>query len=168
MKALHLGMAGPAEDFAVATAFKVFTAGSSYFHEGVSLQECLVPVVTLTPHVAASPRGPTHVTVTYRHEQFTQRIFIVKLKLATLDAPELDVNVFAVAAGAARPVGQAADCEARDPATGLIRLKTGMEEAVAILIDDDFQGKQVEIRVFDASGSGVVLGSLTLKNACMD
>ena len=30
-----------------ATGFRVFTAGAGYFHEGMSLEECLVPVVVL-------------------------------------------------------------------------------------------------------------------------
>jgi hypothetical protein len=127
-----------------------------------------VPFVTLQAHAALVRQGTTHVTVAYRQQHFTQRVFIVKLKLATVDLPELDVSVTAVAAGVARPVGRAADCDARDPATGWIRLRTGVEEAVAIRIDEDFNGKHVEIKVFDAGGAGVLLGSLKLKNACME
>jgi hypothetical protein len=36
-KASKLGLVGPVDDFAVAVGFKVFTAGSTYFHEGISL-----------------------------------------------------------------------------------------------------------------------------------
>ncbi|MCC6528211.1 MAG: PglZ domain-containing protein [Polyangiaceae bacterium] len=168
VKARHLGLEGEVDDIALATGFRVFAAGAAYFHEGVSLQECLVPVVTLSPKGATAAGGTNHVAIAYRHPHFSQRVFIVKLKLTTVERSELEVRVVAVAPGAAQPVGKAADCEARDPATGLIRLRVGVEEAVAIRIDDDFAGPSVDVQALDAAGVGVVLGSLKLKNHCLD
>jgi hypothetical protein len=173
LPAAHLGVQGPVKDIALASGFRVFSAGAAYFHEGMSLQECLVPTVVLevSKAGAGTPAGPAHVDVIYRHSRFTQRIFIVKLKLASLLQPEVDVRVVAVVPGASgqeKHAGQAADCEARDPATGLIHLRTGLEEPVAVRIDDDFSGPEVEIRVLDAGGTGVVLGSKKLKNDCLD
>ena len=168
VKASHLGIHGAVDDVAVATGFRVFTKGAAYFHEGVSLQECLVPVVTLAAKGGRAAVGTNHVAVTYRHPKFTQRVFIAKLKLTSIEKSEMEVRVTAIASGASRPVGQAADCEARDPATGLIRLRVGVEEAVAIRIDDAFTGPDVEIQVVDAAGVGLVLGSLKLKNGSLD
>jgi hypothetical protein len=168
MKASHLGIFGSVDDIAVANGFCVFTHGGGYFHEGLSLQECLVPLLTLTTKGDRGARGTSLVTVAYRHVRFSQRVFIVKLKLSSVERSELDVRVIAVAAGIARPVAQAGDCEARDPGTGLIRLRVGVEEPVAIRVNDDFVGPELDLQVIDAGGAGLVLGSLKLKNACME
>lgn len=166
-----LGVLGPVKDVALATGFRVFAAGSAFFHEGLSLQECLVPTVTLS--LGATPKGEdagvANVAVTYRHTKFSQRVFVVKLKFSSLLQSHVDVQVAVIAlgaAGSAAHVGRAADSEARDPATGLIRLNTGVEEAVAIRVDDEFDGPEVEIRVLDGTGTGVVLGKKKLKNDC--
>lgn len=164
----QFGMTGAPPDLAFATGFRVFTDGAAYFHEGVSMQECLVPVVTLVARPPTAADGALHVEVKYRHARFTQRVFIVHLRLATILHPTLDVRLVVCAPGAQRPAGGAADCDARDPATGLIRLRAGVDEAVAVRIDDDFEGEEVEVRVTDASGAGVVYGSKRLKNACLE
>lgn len=169
LPAALLGMSGPVKDIALATGYRVFTDGSTYFHEGVSLQECVVPVVTLEARPVRSGSAPEadRVDILSRHARFTQRIFAVKLKLTSLLHAEADVRVLAMAPGEPRPVGQPTDCDALDPATGLVRLRVGEEEHVLIRIDDDFAGAEVEIRIQDAGGRGVLLGSKKLKNASL-
>jgi len=44
----------------------------------------------------------------------------------------------------AKVVGEAADCEARDPATRLVTLNKGTETQVPVRIQDDFTGANVE------------------------
>ena len=171
MAAETLGIQGPVRDVALATGFRVFAAGTEYFHEGVSLQECVVPTVVLDVRSGSvlPPAGPTHVDVVTKQPHFVQRIFIVKLKATSLVQSELDVRVVAKAPGpAGAQVGRAADCDARDPATGLIRLRTGIEEHITVRVDDDFDGPEIEVQVLDAGGTGVKVGSKKLKNKCMD
>lgn len=169
VSAAHVGVHGAAQDMALATGFRVFSDGAAYFHEGASLQECVVPAVTLAVEGAsAADVGTTRVEVSYRHARFSQRVFIVKLRMTSVLHATLDVRVVAVEAGTARQVGQAADCEARDPATGVIRLRANVEEAVAVRVDDGFDGPAVEVQALDAAGVGLVLGSKKLENACLD
>ena len=59
------------------------------------------------------------------------------------------------APGAQRPAGGAADCDARDPATGLIRLRAGVDEAVAVRIDTS-DGAPRAIALLEASGAASV------------
>lgn len=171
--ARHLGVQGPVRDVALASGFRVFAAGSAFFHEGMSLQECIVPTVTLELKKAGKRKsdGPANVAISYRFKKFNQRVFLIKLKLGSWAYPTLDVRIHVLgptANGDDVTVGQAADCEARDPATGLIRLRVLVEEAVLIRIDDRFTGPDIEIRVIDEAGVGVVLGSLKLANDCLD
>jgi PglZ domain len=170
LPAPHLGVHGPVKDVVLTTGFRVFTAGAAYFHEGMSLQECLVPAVVLDVSSAGNrgPAGLALVEVITKHPRFIQRIFNVKLKLTSIIHPTVDVRVAAIAPGTSGQVGQAADCDARDPATGLIHLRVGTEETVMIRIDDDFDGKEVVLQVLDAGGTGVVLGSIKLKNDCLE
>ncbi len=41
----HVGIQAPVADFAAEVDFKTFQDGPGYFHEGLSLQECIVPVI---------------------------------------------------------------------------------------------------------------------------
>src|SRR5262249_43560538 len=122
--AANLGLQGPVKDVALATGFRVFTGGAGYFHEGISLQESLVPVVVLEvrPGSIRPPVGQTHVDVIYKRPSFNLRIVSVKLKLASLVEAEMDVRVVASvpdAKGLSRVVGRPTDSDIRDPATGL-------------------------------------------------
>ena len=49
----------------------------------------------------------------------------------------------------AKVVGEAADCEARDEKTHEVTLQPNKETPVPVLVDPDFDGPEVEIRVSD-------------------
>src|SRR5439155_10837443 len=104
---------------------KVFRAGSPYFHEVISLQECLVPLVVLDA-VQRRPaaEGATIVNIHYRSDRFTTRIFSVQVSHTSLLRAEMPVRVQAFVPGTREVVGEAADCEMRDPHTGLVTLST--------------------------------------------
>src|SRR5205814_1183892 len=48
---------------AVAPGISVFVAGPVYEHGGVSLQECVTPVITVTARTTTDTRGPVTLTV---------------------------------------------------------------------------------------------------------
>ena len=94
----------------------------------------------------------------------------MKLRLDALLTPEVLVRVeaFDGTGAKAAKVGEAADCDARDERTGFIRLRRAEETQVPLRIEDDFRGRQVEVRVVNADGPEVVFGRLTLKNGMME
>jgi hypothetical protein len=164
----RLGIDASAPDLAVAAGFKVFTQGAGYFHEGLSLQECVVPVVVL--HLSTPPAengSGADVQIRYRSDKFTSRVIGLKLSFQSLFREPLVVRLEAYdGSGAkAKPVGEAADCDARDPNTGLVTIQPGREAQVPLRIEADFEGKSIEIRAIDPAGPGVVLARLQLKNA---
>ena len=67
----------------------------------------------------------------------------------------------------AKLVGEAADCDARDPTTGHITLKKAKETQVPLRLDDSFDGDKIEVRATLATGPGVVLDRKQLKNHMM-
>ncbi|WP_295408794.1 PglZ domain-containing protein [uncultured Thiocystis sp.] len=167
--AATMGIQGPVDQVCVPRGVKVFRAGSPYFHEGLSLQECVVPIVVLDA-VRRQPAGEVeaHVDIHYRSNRFTTRIFSVRVSYTSLLSPELAVRVQAFAPGTTRIVGEAADCEARDPHTGLVLLKANEQVQVPIALESDFDGDAVDIRVIDASTPGRSFASLVLRNATLD
>jgi hypothetical protein len=168
--ATKVGIVGPVSDFVVTTGFRVFSAGEGYFHEGLSLQECLIPVLLL--QARDRPKGGSgaeEIEVRYRSDRFTSRVIGLRVWYNALLGGPLTVKVEAYdGAGAkAQLVGEAADCDARDPATHLVTLHKGSEAQVPIQIRDDFGGGSIEIRVTDPT-TGRVFHRLKLKNAVME
>jgi len=169
--ARHLGISGPVTEVAVPTGFRVFTAGEAYFHEGISLQECLVPVVVL--HARSQPGrsegGEAAVEVRYRSDKFTSRVVGLRVWFNSLIVSDLAVRIEAYdgpGKGAAL-VGEAADCDAREANTKLVTLERGKEVQVPLRVQDAFKGAFIEVRAVDPT-NGNVLHRLKLKNASLE
>jgi hypothetical protein len=165
----EVGIVGPVEDFAAATEFKTFQAGAGYFHEGLSLQECIVPVVVVHARRQQPLGGQEQVSITYKFDRFTSSVVGLKLLLTSMFGKQLALRLeaFDGAGPKAKPVGRAADCDARDAATGDIVLQAGVETQVPLIVDSDFSGPSVEIRAVDPR-SGAVLDRLPLKNGRLE
>src|SRR5262249_16383035 len=164
------GIVGPFEELAVPSGFRVFTAGEGYFHEGVSLQECLIPVVVLQVRERTrAGSGGDQVEIRYRADQFTSRVVVLKVWFNALLGQTLTVRIegYDGPRGKAALVGEAADCDARDPNTRLVTLEKGKETQVPVRIHDDFTGPSIEVRAVDPT-TGTIFHRLKLKNAVME
>jgi hypothetical protein len=157
LRASHVGITGPVEEYVVPVRLNPFVAGQGYFHEGLSLQECLIPVVVLQAR-GQQPVGPgaEEVEIRYRSDRFTSRVVGVKIWFN-----------YDGSGPKAKVVGEVADCEARDPATHLVTLGKGKETEVPVRIRDDFDGASVEIRATDPV-TGRIFHRLKLKNSLME
>ncbi len=169
LQAQHMGVVGPAMEYVAAKDFKTFWHNAAYFHEGLSLQECIIPVVTAYLSKAQTTTGDEQVAITYRNDRFTSSVVGLKVTLMSLFTPSLPIRLdaFDGPGPKAQSVGQAGDCDARDPITGEIKLQRGVETQVPLIIDPDFQGSRVEVRAIDPR-TGAVLARLSLKNARMN
>ena len=171
LHATSVGIQGAPEDICVPVGFKVFSAGEGYFHEGISLQECIVPAVVVRVKTARPQRGKRAVSIDYRSDRFTSRVVGLKLQYAAggLFDESLRVSVRAHDGNAAdaKVVGDAADCDARDESTHEVTLEPGVETPVPVLIEPDYSGPFVEVRVTDPV-TGQSWARLELKNALMD
>ncbi|MBI2940593.1 MAG: PglZ domain-containing protein [Chloroflexi bacterium] len=169
LRAQDVGILGPVDDFAVAADFKTFQGGAGYFHEGLSLQECIVPVVVVRAQKAQMTSAGEQVTITYRSDRFTSSVIGLKLTLRSMFTTSLPARLEAYDGSGpkAKTVGQAGDCDARDPSTGEIVLPKDVETPVPVVVDPDFQGPSLEVRAIDPR-TGAVLARLSLKNARID
>ena len=170
LKCSQVGIVVPVPELAVAQEFKVFSAGAAYFHEGVSLQECLIPVVVLQAREAvATASGGEEIKLRYRSDRFTSRVISIKAWFNSLLLDSLIVRIHAFDGSGlrAKRVGEAADCDARDPSTGDVMLRKGEETQVPIRVAEDFSGPAIEIRAVDPA-TGAVLDRLKLKNSVLE
>ena len=122
----------------------IFKAGGdlAYHHGGPSLQELILPVLTVRVKPTASVRkavGP--ITATGLPDAITNRIFSVTIqfdaKNLSLFSKELLVRPLLVAAGKqVGGAGMAIDADL-DRATGCVKLQAGKPVAIAFLLQDE-------------------------------
>lgn len=167
--ALHLGIHGDLHELVVPSGYGVYSSGTGYFHGGISLQECVLPVVTLRARQQPDEQGGYQVQINYRSDRYTSRVIGLKVWFNSLLTPKIRARVeaFEGTKATARKVGEAADCDARDEVTHEVTLVAGQETPVPVLLDPDFRGDRVEIRVTSAE-TPVVWARLALKNAMLD
>lgn len=126
-------------DFVFPAGIGVFKAGGdlAFHHGGASLQELIVPVVTVrlkAGPVEAPKQGPLEVSGLPK--AITNRIFTVTLQLSQqslFDAPVLVRPLLMVGGQQVGAVGMAIDAEL-DGATGSVRLEPGKPATVALLL----------------------------------
>jgi hypothetical protein len=170
LRAADVGIQGAAEDICVPVGFKVFSAGEGYFHEGISLQECVVPAVVVRVRTTTTSQGKQEVSIRYRSDRFTSRVIGLKLLYASslFEEPvRVKVQAHGGTAANAKVVGDAADCDARDESTHEVTLKPGVETPVPVLVEPEFSGPFVEVRATDPV-TGQIWARQKLMNALMD
>ena len=138
-------------DFVFPVGIGVFRSGGdlAYHHGGPSLQEMIVPVITVRSATSvAQPSGGRMLSVTDVPATITNRIFSVKLSLATLETGVVPVRAVLIAGDAqVGSVGMAVDAE-YDRAGGTVGLVQGSEATVGFVLDDD-AADSVKIVVLD-------------------
>jgi len=168
----YVGIQGPIDEACVPLGLKVYTDGEGYFHGGISLQESVIPVIivqvkAMLPHAART----ASIEIRYRADRFTSRVVGLTLVLSPSDvfgeAQLVRLEAFDGDMAAAKVVGVAADCDARDPRTGDILLQPNKETSVPILIDSDFSGGEIEIRASDPQ-TRLIWHKVKLKNGMME
>ncbi len=169
LNAAHVGIQGDADELVVPNGFGVYSRGSGYFHEGLSLQECVLPLITLRAKGHPAKQAGHELKILYRSDTFTSRVIGLKVWFNSMFEKSIRVRieVFDGSGPSARKVGDAADCDARDEATHEVTLTAGQDTPVPVLLDPDFDGDQVEVRATNPD-TPVVWARLTLKNGTMN
>ncbi|MCE5200788.1 MAG: PglZ domain-containing protein [Armatimonadota bacterium] len=165
----RLGMQSDFEDIAFAAGYKTFVQGDGYFHEGLSLQECIVPVVSLNSTGSIAQQSREDIQLTYKRDTFTSKVIGLKATFSSLltDSVRVRIEAYNGSEAKAAKVGETADCDARDDATKEVILTKNEETQVPVQIDADFNGDLVEIRAIDPA-TGAVWNRLVLKNGVID
>ena len=138
-------------DFVFPVGTGVFRSGGdlAFHHGGPSLQEMIVPVITVRSETSvAGPGGGGMLSVTDVPATITNRIFSVKLSFATLEAAAVSVRPVLIAGESqVGSVGMAVGAE-YDRSAGTVELVPGAEATVGFVLDDD-TANSVKIVVLD-------------------
>ncbi|MDY7076477.1 MAG: PglZ domain-containing protein, partial [Chloroflexota bacterium] len=169
LSAAHVGIQGDATELVVPNGFGVYSRGSGYFHGGLSLQECVLPLITLRAKSHPAKQAGYELKIHYRSDTFTSWVIGLKVWFNSMFEKSIRVRIeaFDGSGPSAHKVGDAADCDARDEVTHEVTLTAGQDTSVPVLLDPDFDGDQVEIRATNPDAP-VVWAQLTLKNGIMD
>ena len=134
--------------------FRVSGGNLAYLHGGLSLQECVIPVLRYVPAAAQETGGKARLEVTVVGGKVTNRYFPVMLSYQASDLFDQDKSrrfrLELVSDGdvVGRPLGAT---EGYREAGNEIELRSGQESAVTIGITGELDGQgELELRVFDA------------------
>jgi hypothetical protein len=155
-----LGYAGTDLDFVFPVGVAVFKSGGglAYHHGGPSLQELVIPVVTVKLKADASVKAEKNaVSVAHDFDAVTNRIFTVRIELggaakSLFDEPR-KLRPLVVSDG--RPVASAAIATEALLEEGRLKLKPGVQATVAFMLTDDTV-KNVRIQILDAETDAVL------------
>jgi hypothetical protein len=164
LTAAKAGIPGDLPEIAFARGLRSFVAGASYFHEGLSLQECVVPVISFRLKAATSSERPS-VALSYKSVKFTSLVFQVTLQNTSLFDCTVAIEVVDPNAKGEN-AGSIGEFAHRDEHTGEVHLPGATDIGVPVVVKK-VSAKSVLIRVIDPK-TGVEFATLTLKNEVMD
>lgn len=167
-----VGIPGPAKTYATPRTLVPYLRGQIYYHEGLSLQECVVPCLTVNLQSGNQQKKKAqsvHLTLSYRQgktDKITSRRPVIDLSWPEADLfseeSEQEVAVEAIDSDG-NIVGVAGTGQAVNPATGCVRIKPGSALSVGLKMEDDFSGG-FTVRVLDPT-TNALLADLPLKTA---
>jgi hypothetical protein len=168
MDARTAGMRCSEPVMAFPRGFATFVAGTSYFHGGISPQECIIPVINVTLK-KAEPENPAarfDITLTYRGATSGTITSLVPTLELSYPAADLfgpaSIRLLLIAKDpAGKQIGTAATSKSVDPATGLVELSRGAAIKVPLRITEGFEGP-FTVAATDPS-TGTTLCSLKLQ-----
>lgn len=167
--AAHVGIRGDIPRYVAARGLASFTRGVRYFHEGLSLQECLLPLVQvdLTPSPRTPKTAPVELILTYRGAKTgtitTLRPSVeVSMPMGDLFGPDEVSFVLEGfdADGQQGKVAETASSPVTDPTTGEVRMEPGKSLKVPVKIKEGFNGR-IELKAVDPQ-TGAILATLSL------
>lgn len=143
-----LGLRGDFNQAATPRALVAYRAGLTYFHGGLSLQEALVPVISVRIR-AQEKKAETQLSVVlnYKHgaKKITTRLPVIEVSVAgqsSLFGGEEALDILLEAHDPkGKVVGEAKSGGPVNPATRLITLKPGETIQVTLKMELEFEGK---------------------------
>lgn len=147
ISANNLGVRGDFSQLAGPRAMVPYRAGEWYFHGGASLQEAVVPVITVRLQKAeAKAAKQLTVILTYKRgaKTITTRFPVIEVHVATEDLFLTEFNIEMLLEAQDKKgnvVGEAKLGGAVNPATRTLSIRPGETTQVTLKMDEEFEGK---------------------------
>ena len=145
VSAEKVGIKGNFAQFGGPRTMAPYRKGLTYFHGGASLQEAVVPVLTVHLQATQAKASPATVRLSYRNgaKRITARLPVFDVLLESQDlfalGEEFEIRLEAIdkkgdVVGEAKPGG------AVNPATGSVALVPGQPAQVTLRMQDEYEG----------------------------
>ncbi len=163
LKATDIGVNADVNHFLFLKHYATYERGKKFFHEGLSLQECITPYLTFRPKRAIK-KQEFQVNITYKGKVSgfitTRRPSIEVACFGNMFYSD-PVDVLIEAVANEKIVGTPAISEEVNSTTGYIEITPGNSFKITLSMNEDFEGK---FTVYAKSpSSGVILSELTLE-----
>jgi len=164
-----VGIQGDYEQYAVPRTFATFIKGELYYHSGLSLQECVLPVISVD--LSKGERKPQRVNLYLSYkggatDRITTRRPMIEIAVFQTGLFEEELEFQLEADEKKRVVGEVGTSNHVNPATNLVKIRVGEAIKVPLKMDDDFHGS-FEVRAIDPV-TGIYYSTLKLKTDYMD
>jgi len=164
-----LGIRGDFNQAAFPRALVTYRSGMTYFHGGVSLQEALVPIISMRIQLAEKKSKPQFsVALNYKRggKKITTRLPVLEVSISgqsNLFAPEEVINLLLEAHDQkGKVIGEAKLGGVVNSSTGIISLKPGETVQIILKMDTEFEGK-FSVKALDPITSLELCKSLDLE-----
>ncbi len=147
MSAEKLGIRGDFSKFAAPQTLAAYRSGLLYYHGGASLQECVVPVISMQLKVQEQPSlDKAAISISYKNgvKRITTRVPVIDVAAETADmfSTDSDFQILLEAHNSkGEVVGEAKAGGPVDPASGTLTLKAGEKVQVTLKMQMEFEGK---------------------------
>lgn len=173
MDAGMVGIPGDFPNYGVPESFATFSSQVPYFHEGLSLQEAIIPALQVTLGTAERDTAAhADVQIRYRGETtgtVTTLRPVVELAVFGGDIFSQETICFRLEAWSRRTgekadavVGEPAACPEVDPATGFVQMRPGQAAKIPLRLVEGVENA-VEIRATDVDTGVTLSAPLKLK-----
>lgn len=159
----RLGIPSDVPHIAMPKTLVPYQRSISYFHEGLSLQECVLPCLSIELKAPATAKGSKlqDIAISYRQgktDKVSSRRPVVDLVWTSADLfaeeQEIELNIMVLDTKGIE-IGRAGSGPTYNPATGGVRLRPGQAVHVGINIDDTFSGP-FKVQVLDPTTNQLI------------
>jgi hypothetical protein len=160
----ELGIKSEVEHFLYLKNYATYARGLKYFHEGLSLQECISPCIVFRPQ-KSSASSKIEVYLSYKGKD--SGVITTRRPSVTIDSASegllfgdpIDVAIEVMAGE--QVVGKISSSSVIDSTTGYLEVIPGQTNKFTIAMDDEYEG---EFTVYaKVPATGLVLSQISLK-----
>jgi hypothetical protein len=146
-----VGIRGDFEQYAVPRTFATFFKGGLYCHGGLSLQECVLPVVSVDLSRREEKREKVDLYLSYKGgavDRITTRRPMIEVAVYQTGLFDEELEFLLEAYHKRNLVGEVGTSDHVNPATNLVKMQLGKAIKVPLKMDDDFYGS-FEVKATD-------------------
>jgi PglZ domain len=172
LKREHVGIRGEFTQYAVPKALVPYERGNLYFHEGLSLQECVLPCLSVELKPKTKRQPLPSLQISYRQgktDKITSRRPVIDIAWPALDMfdqdYEIEISLEAIDSKG-KVVGSVGSGPTVNLATQGVRIRPGLAISVGLRMDDDFSGT-FTVRALDPATQATI-SDLILKTAYIE